>query len=73
MARRPDEVYEAKVAKSKDKVRGLERQLTLARLEAGRVMVEAVQAGVKRTTISTWWNTSTQQIDRMMARAKATR
>ena len=73
MARSPDEVYEAKMAKAKDKVRVLDRQLSLARLEAGRVMVEAVSAGVKRTTISTWWNTSTQQIDRMMARAKASR
>lgn len=73
MARSPDEVYESKMAKAKDKVRVLDRQLSLARLEAGRVMVEAVSAGVKRTTVATWWNTSTQHIDRMMARAKASR
>lgn len=73
MARSVDEVYQPKVARAKDKVRALDAQLTLARLEAGRVMAEAVTKGVKRTTIAQWWNTSTQQIDRMMARSRASR
>ena len=39
-------------------------------LEAGRIMLEAVGKQVRRTNIAAWWNTSTQQVDRMMARAR---
>ena len=70
MARHPNEVYEPRFARSKDKVRALEASLVLARLETGRLMTEALAAGVKRTTMASWWNTSTQQVDRMMLRAR---
>jgi len=65
-----NEVYEARILRAKDKVRACQRQEELARLEAGRIMLEAVGKQVRRTNIAAWWNTSTQQVDRMMARAR---
>ena len=70
MARTANDVHEPRILKVKDKVRLLDQQLTLTRLEAGRLMAEAVKAGVRRTTIATWWNTTTVQVDRMMARSR---
>ena len=50
-----------------------ERRGDLARLEAARAMVLAAEAGVKRSTLADEWQTSIQQIDRMIAKAKRER
>lgn len=73
MPRNPFEVALDRVRRSKDKVRKLTAQLDLARLEAARAMVLAGEAGVKRSTLADEWQTSIQQIDRMIAKAKRER
>lgn len=59
--------------RGKDKVRGLERQLADARLEAGRAALVCVESGLKRTSLAEEWGTNILQIDRMLAKARSER
>jgi hypothetical protein len=73
MPRNPTEVATERVNRAKDKVRKISAQLDLARAEASRAMLLAAEAGVKRSTLADLWQTSIQQIDRMLAKAKRER
>jgi hypothetical protein len=67
------EVAETKLHRAKDKVRGLERQLSDARAEAGRAALACSDAGVTRTRIGEIWGTAITQVDRMLAKARSER
>ncbi len=63
----------AKFRRAKDKVRIVDTQLQLARLEASRAALECQEAGVTRTELASIWGTNVNQIDRMLTRARAER
>lgn len=73
MPRPAAEIAETRLVRAKDKVRGLERQLSDARAEAGRAALACVEAKVTRTRVAEIWGTAVNQIDRMLTRARAER
>lgn len=73
MPRPAGEVAEARLRRAKDKVRGLERQLSDARAEARRDALACVEAKVTRTKVAEIWGTNVNQIDTMLKRAREER
>lgn len=71
---RPREVVALeRLRRCKARVQALALQLDGARLEAARAALECQRAQVSRTQIAEVWSTNINQVDRMLARAKAER
>ena len=73
MPRSKSEVAREKLRRLKDQKRKIDSQADDVKLEAGRVMLAALEAGVSKSQLCADWATSNSEVRRMIARDSSER